>query len=168
MLVAEMPPIRLLQAGRQTPMHRSKRSSLCNSMGSDSSDLRFRMNQKNTKNHIDKGSLDNISQNLTEGLEGTISPEIQSRAVSMLRKWEGPKTGGETAYLHMDHPDYAWRIARPEATSDSRIGQYRGAVVLQGASAYPWMIDYIARRGEVFAILSDRVSATGDALATGP
>ena len=74
----------------------------------------------------------------------------------------------ETAYLHMDHPNYAWRIARPEATSDSRIGQYRGAVVLQGASAYPWMIDYIARRGEVFAILSDRVSATGDALVTGP
>jgi hypothetical protein len=126
------------------------------------------VNQKNTINHNDKRFSDNVSQKLTEGLEGTISPEIQSRVVSMLRKWEAPRTGGETAYLHMDHPDYAWRIARPEATSDSRVGQYRGAVVLQGASAYPWMIDYIARRGEVFAILSDRVSATGDALATGP
>ena len=138
------------------------------SNGTDSSNSIPAVNQKNTINHSDKGSLDNISQKLTEDLEGATNPEIQSRAVSMLRKWEGPKTGGETAYLHMDHPDYAWRIARPEATSDSRIGQYRGAVVLQGASAYPWMIDYIARRGEVFAILSDRVSATGDALATGP
>ena len=32
-LVAEMPPIRLLQAVRQTPMHRSKRSSLYRPMG---------------------------------------------------------------------------------------------------------------------------------------
>jgi hypothetical protein len=138
------------------------------SNGTDNSNSIPTVNQKNIINQYDKVSLANISQNLTEELKGTISPEIQSRAVSMLRKWEAPRTGGETAYLHMDHPDYAWRIARPEATSDSRIGQYRGAVVLQGASAYPWMIDYIARRGEVFAILSDRVSATGDALATGP
>ena len=138
------------------------------SNGTDSSNSILTVNQNNTINQNDKGSLDNVSQNLTKELEGTTNPEIQSRAVSMLRKWEAPRTGGETAYLHMDHPDYAWRIARPEATSDSRIGQYRGAVVLQGASAYPWMIDYIARRGEVFAILSDRVSATGDALATGP
>ena len=138
------------------------------SKGTDNSNSIPAVNQNNAINQYDKRSLGNVSQNLTEDLEGTINPEIQSRAVSMLRKWEAPRTGGETAYLHMDHPDYAWRIARPEATSDSRIGQYRGAVVLQGASAYPWMIDYIARRGEVFAILSDRVSATGDALATGP
>ena len=138
------------------------------SNGTDSSNLILTASQNNHINQYDKRFLNDGSQKLTEGSEGAISAEIQSRAVSMLRKWEGPKTGGETAYLHMDHPDYAWRIARPEATSDSRIGQYRGAVVLQGASAYPWMIDYIARRGEVFAILSDRVSATGDALATGP
>ena len=138
------------------------------SNGTDNSNSIPTVNQKNIINQYDKGSLDNILQDLTEELKGTISPEIQGRTVSMLRKWEAPRTGGETAYLHMDHPDYAWRIARPEATSDSRIGQYRGAVVLQGASAYPWMIDYIARRGEVFAILSDRVSATGDALVTGP
>ena len=131
-------------------------------------DLRSDDDNKVNKNQIDNLLSANTIEDLTEGLEGKISPEMQSRAVSMLRKWEAAGTLGETAYLHMDHPDYAWRIARPEATSDSRIGQYRGAVVLQGASAYPWMIDYIARRGEVFAILSDRVSATGDALATGP
>ena len=118
--------------------------------------------------HIDKDSSATVSQELIEDPEGAEGPEILSRSVSMLRKWEGPRTGGETAYLHMDHPDYAWRIARPEATSDPRVGQYRGAVVLQGASAYPWMIDYMARRGEVFSILSDRVSATGDALPIGP
>ena len=136
--------------------------------GSDSPKSTLAENQNNVINQYDIRSLGNVSQNFAEDLEGTTNPEIQSRSVSMLRKWKAPRTGGETAYFHMDHPDYAWRIARPEATSDSRIGQYRGAVVLQGASAYPWMIDYIARRGEVFAILSDRVSATGDALATGP
>ena len=138
------------------------------SNGPDKSNPIPAANQNNYINQYDKEFLDNISQKLADGLEGTFSTETHSRTISMLRKWGAARTGGETAYLHMDHPDYAWRIARPEATSDSRIGQYRGAVVLQGASAYTWMIDYIARRGEVFAILSDRVSATGDALATGP
>jgi len=84
------------------------------------------------------------------------------------RHWEGVGPDGEVAFLHTGNPETAWRIARPENTTDRRWGRMRGAVIAQGTSAYPWLIDYIAQQGEPFSVITDRVSATGEALGTGP
>ena len=61
------------------------------SNGTDSSNSIPAVNQKKTINHSDKGSLDNISQKLTEDLEGRLT---QKYKVELFPCWANGKRPG--------------------------------------------------------------------------
>jgi hypothetical protein len=100
--------------------------------------------------------------------DGMLEVQDVVTKVRYYRHWQGVGPDGEVAFLHTGRPERAWRIARPENTTDRRWGRMRGAVIAQGTSAYPWLIDYIAQQGEPFSVMTDRVSATGEVLSAGP
>ncbi|MEK9877478.1 MAG: hypothetical protein VW684_12535, partial [Betaproteobacteria bacterium] len=97
------------------------------------------------KQYVKDHSLDRIAE--TGAMDDDrLDGKDAATKVRYYRHWQGVEPDGEVAFLHTGSPEGAWRIARPESTTDRRWGRMRGAVIAQGTSAYPWLIDYIAQQ----------------------
>ena len=124
-------------------------------------------NKAINKQYVKEPSLEQMAE--TGAIDdGMLDGQDAATKVRYYRHWQGVGPDGEVAFFHTGRPEGAWRIARPENTTDRRWGRMRGTVIAQGTSAYPWLIDYIAQQGEPFSVMTDRVSATGEVLSAGP